>query len=66
MAGYGKDPRWSRDGRAVVFLGSTAQGFFKLDPRTLLDSVEVFTADSEGRKLTRLTTNRVADIHPSW
>jgi len=65
MPGYGKDPRWSTDGRSVVFLGSTWPGFFT-DSGSRGDSIEIFTADSDGKNLRLLTNNRYADIHPSW
>lgn len=66
MAGYGKDPRWSKDGRFVVFLGSSYPGFWSLSNTAQYDSIEIFTTDSRGQQISRLTKNRVTDIHPAW
>jgi Tol biopolymer transport system component len=66
MGGFSKNPRWSRDGRSVVFHGSNFTGFFRLQGKASFDSIEVFLADSRGLNIRQLTRNRLADLHPSW
>jgi TolB protein len=60
-------PRWSRDGRRLVFHailppGSVLGPNFRDDPRVS----EIYTIAPDGSDLRRLTNNAVVDVHPNW
>jgi len=58
---FAKNPRWSPDGRRIVFHGEDHLGW-----ASPVDSLELYTLDRNGRNLVRLTRNVMADIHPAW
>jgi Tol biopolymer transport system component len=58
---FAKNPRWSPDGRRIVFHGEDHLGW-----AAPTDSLDLYTLDRDGQNLVRLTHNVIADIHPAW
>lgn len=58
---FAKNPRWSVDGRQIIFHGEDHLGW-----AAPTDSLDLYTLDREGHHLVRLTHNAIADIHPAW
>lgn len=53
-------PRWSRDGRTLIFHGN-------LDgPKLRLNEVELYSIPAHGGEVSRLTSNDVYDGYPDW
>lgn len=58
---FAKNPRWSPDGRQIVFHGEDHMGW-----AAPTDSLDLYTLNRDGQNLVRLTRNVIADIHPAW
>ncbi len=59
-------PRWSRDGRRIVFNSTRDFGTAVSSDPTLQSWVEIYTMNGDGSDVRRLTDNGVFDGHPSW
>jgi len=58
-------PRFSADGRSVVFQGSVPPGTSPKDQFAPSDS-EIYVIRVDGTGLRRLTENTILDAHPAW
>ena len=57
-------PVWSPDGRRIAFTSDRHAKGGRLEP--LGPAFELYTMRADGRRLRRITHNRVPDLHPNW
>ena len=61
---YETNPVWSPDGRRILFTSDRHQ---QRGPRELYSrAFELYTMDANGRRIKRLTRNRVPETFPDW
>lgn len=66
LRGMSDRPRWSRDGRRIVFHSSESVGtIIGTDPRVAM-GLEIYAMNADGSSLQRLTENEWFDGHPVW
>jgi len=66
LGGASSRPRWSQDGRKIVFHSSAAIGAVPVTDPRFWPAMEIYVSDDEGANLRPLTHNQLADIHPTW
>jgi TolB protein len=66
LGGASSRPRWSPDGRRVVFHSSASIGAVAPSDPRFWPAMEIYVSSENGSDLRRLTDNQLVDIHPSW
>ena len=65
LEGLSDRPRWSSDGRWLVFNSTESVGSIEWDSR-VPRATEIYVIGADGSELRRLTTNDTFDGHPVW
>jgi hypothetical protein len=60
------DPKWSRDGKSIVFASDRVPGLKDNGHQILYQSMDIYLMDIASRKLRRLTTSPHEDTAPTW
>lgn len=60
------DPRWSPDGRKIVFASYETDGPLYEDGEPQWERYEVYIMNPDGSDVRQLTENEHFDAHPSW
>ena len=63
-AAHETHPVWSPDGRRIAFTSDRHAKRGQLEP--LGPAFELYTMRADGHDITRITHNRVPDLHPNW
>jgi len=59
-------PRWSQDGRRILFQAFAPPGTNVADFQIIVEAVEIYSIGVDGSDIRRLTDNDRLDSHPNW
>jgi Tol biopolymer transport system component len=62
----GVSPSWSPDGRRIAFVSFADHNGAACPAGTCTPNGEIYVVDADGTGLTRLTTSKADDEHPTW
>jgi Tol biopolymer transport system component len=66
LKGVSARPRWSPDGRRIVFHSNPPADGTAPGGRPFAPGNQIYSIAADGSDLTRLTNNQFTDVHPVW